>query len=78
MMRMAALLLLTVPSDPRPKNTARVTSSASMSNPSATGSDRWVTSSLMPTVKRRRGAGASSASKTDLAMAGVNSLEESP
>ena len=78
MMRMAALLLLTVPSEPSPKNTARRTPSGSVVKASSTGSDRWVTSSLMPTVKRRRGAVASSSSKTDLAMAGVNSLEESP
>ena len=35
-------------------------------------------SSSMPTVKRRRGLAAPSSSKTALAMAGVNSLEDRP
>jgi hypothetical protein len=41
----------TVPSAPRPKNTARTTSSGSTSNSGSTGSDKCVTSSTMPTVK---------------------------
>ena len=47
-------------------------------NVSSTVSDRCVTSSSMPTVKRRFGAAASSSAKTAAAMAGVNSLEERP
>ena len=45
------LLAPTVPSAPRPKKIARTTSSASMSKSGSYGSEVWVTSSTMPTVK---------------------------
>ena len=45
------LLAPTVPSAPRPKNTARTRSSASMSKSASTGIEVCVTSSTMPTVK---------------------------
>ncbi len=45
------LLAPTVPSAPRPKKTARTRSSGSMSKSASTGSEVWVTSSMMPTVK---------------------------
>ena len=78
MILIEALLLLTVPSEPSPKNTARVTPAGSVSKSSSTGSDRWVTSSVMPSVNRVRGASASSSSKTALTIGGVNSLDDSP
>ncbi len=49
------LLAPTVPSLPRPKNTARVTSSGSVENFGSQSRLRCVTSSTMPTVKCRFG-----------------------
>ena len=45
-------LALTVPSLPRPKNTARVTSSPSVEKSSSESRLKKVTSSLMPTMNR--------------------------
>ncbi len=72
------LLAPTVPSEPRPKKTARLTSSGSMSNSGSTASDVCVTSSTMPTVKWFLGFSLASSSSTALSIAGVNSLEERP
>jgi hypothetical protein len=72
------LLAPTVPSAPRPKNTARTTSGGSMSSSRSQSSDRPVTSSTMPTVKWRRGRALDSSSYTPTTIAGVNSFEERP
>ena len=72
------LLAPTVPSAPRPKNTARTVSAGSTWNVSSTASDSPVTSSTMPTVKWRFGAPFASSSKTALTIAGVNSLDPRP
>ena len=72
------LFALTVPSDPRPKNTAFLRSVGSMSIESSHGSDRWVTSSTIPTVNCRFGAGFAISAKTPATIAGVNSFEERP
>jgi hypothetical protein len=72
------LLAPTVPSDPRPKNTARRLSGSSVENEASTGRLVWETSSAMPTVKWLRGVSAARPSRAALAMAGVNSLEASP
>ncbi len=72
------LLAPTVPSAPRPKKTARLTSSGSMSNSWSTASDRCVTSSTMPTVKWFRGVAADRLSKTAFACAGVYSFDDRP
>src|SRR5439155_1473993 len=78
MILMEFLLAPTVPSAPRPKNTARTTSSASMSSASSKGRDRWVTSSTMPTVKCFFGRGLFNSPKTALTIAGVNSFDDNP
>ena len=71
--------MATVPSEPRPKNTARTTSgSVSDVYDSSTVRESPDTSSMMPTVKRRRASSFAISSKTDLTIAGVNSLPESP
>jgi hypothetical protein len=57
---------------------ARTTSSRSMSKDSSTSRLRWVMSSWMPTVKKRLGSALARLANTDLTMAGVNSLEDSP
>ena len=44
----------TVPSLPRPKKTAE-SESVGTAKSGSTGSERWVTSSVMPTVKRGLG-----------------------
>ena len=67
----------TVPSEPSPKNTAEMCSLATWKSVSG-ASDRWVTSSLMPTVNRGLGFGFANSSKTAFASCGVNSLDESP
>ena len=69
---------LTVPSLPRPTNTARITSSGSVVNERSTGRLVPDTSSTMPTVKWFFGSSASSSAKTAAAMAGVNSFDERP
>src|SRR5579863_2357236 len=74
---MLFLLALTVPSDPRPKNTARVVAGSSMSR-SSYGRLKPETSSLIPTVNRGRGAGRSSSAKTPATIPGVNSFDASP
>ena len=68
----------TVPSAPRPKKTARVRAAGSMSKSRSKGSEVWVTSSVMPMVKRRFGSSFASSSKTAFTMAGSNSFEEIP
>ena len=68
----------TVPSAPRPKKTARATSSGSMSKAGSHGSDVCVTSSTIPTVKWFFGALFESSSKTAFTMAGLNSFDERP
>ena len=78
MILIVALLADTVPSEPSPKNTARDTSSGSMSSSGSQASDECETSSRMPTVNRRRGASRPSSSNTAATIAGVNSLDDSP
>ena len=68
----------TVPSAPRPKNSARTTSGGSMSKLASTARLVCDTSSLMPTVKPCFGAGFFSSSKTALAIAGSKSLDDKP
>ena len=72
------LLAPTVPSDPRPKNTARSPSASSVEKPVSTGRLVRETSSAIPTVKWLRGRSAARLSSTALAIAGVNSLEARP
>jgi hypothetical protein len=72
------LLAPTVPSEPRPKKTALVVASGVMSS---VGSYRMLeppTSSVMPTVNRRRGCSRSSSSKIPATIPGVNSLDDRP
>jgi hypothetical protein len=71
-------LALTVPSLPRPKNTARMTSSGSVENERSTARLVFVTSSTIPTVKWFLGSATSSSANTAAAIAGVNSFDESP
>ena len=71
-------LALTVPSLPRPKNTARVTSSPSVEKSSSESRLRKVTSSLMPTMNRGFGWALASSSYTAFTWAGVNSFELRP
>ena len=78
MILMLFLLAPTVPSEPRPKNTARNTRSDSVANERSTARLVRETSSVMPTVKWLRGAAADSSSNTALAMAGVNSFDDRP
>ncbi len=78
MILMLALLADTVPSAPRPKKRARVTSSGSRSKSGSTSRELPDTSSRMPTVKRRRGDGAAMLSNTAFTIAGVNSFDASP
>ena len=68
----------TVPSAPRPKNSARTTSFGSMSKLASTVRLVCVTSSLMPTVKPCLGRGCFSSSNTALAIAGSKSFEDRP
>ncbi len=72
------LLAPTVPSEPRPQKTARVTSSASVSKLASTSSEVCVTSSVIPTVKWFFGRSSERLSRTALTIAGVNSFDESP
>ncbi len=67
----------TVPSEPRPKKTA-VSASVEVRKSAGTGSERCVTSSLMPTVKRLLGWSAASSANTAAAIAGVYSLLDRP
>jgi hypothetical protein len=71
-------LALTVPSLPRPKKTARVTSSVSVVNSGSYSRLKRVTSSTMPTVKCRFGCGLANSAKTAAAWAGVNSFDDRP
>src|SRR5579875_1288132 len=75
---MLFLFALTVPSEPSPKNTARVAAGSSMSRPSSYGRLSPETSSLIPIVNRGRGAGRASSAKTPAAIPGVNSFDDSP
>ena len=72
------LLAPTVPSEPRPKNTARLTPSISALKLRSGSSDRWVTSSMMPTVKCGFGSLFFSSSKTALAIELLNSFDDRP
>ena len=72
------LLALTVPSLPSPYTTARTVLGDSVSKVSSTRRLRCVTSSAIPTVKWGRGSSTASSSRAARAMAGVNSLDESP
>ena len=78
MILMEFLFALTVPSLPRPKKTARTTSSGSGANEASTGRLVPLTSSTIPTVKWFFGGSAASSSNTAAAMAGVNSLDDRP
>jgi len=68
----------TVPSAPRPKNTARSVSGASTSSVASYSRLVPLTSSVIPIVNRARGRSRRSSVRTPAAMPGVNSLEESP
>ena len=69
----------TVPSEPRPKNTARTVSGGSMSSARSYGRLVPETSSVIPIVNRRLAAArAPSSSSTAATIAGVNSFEDSP
>jgi hypothetical protein len=74
---MLFLLALTVPSEPRPKNTARVVAGSSMSR-SSYGRLDPETSSLIPTVNRGRGEVRASSARTPATIPGVNSFDDSP
>ena len=78
MILIVALLADTVPSEPSPKNTARDTSSRSMSSSGSQVSDEPDTSSRMPIVNRRRGAARPSSSSTAITIAGVSSFDDRP
>ncbi len=77
MILIEALLAPTVPSAPRPQNTA-CTARLGTVKVGSTSSERPPTSSRMPTVKVGRGLAASSSSRDALAIAGVNSFDDSP
>ena len=68
----------TVPSEPRPKNTARTVSAGSMSSDGSYGRLRPDTSSVMPTVNRRRGRSRASSANTPAIIAGVTSFDDRP
>ena len=72
------LLAPTVPSAPRPKNSASNVPGLASEISSPTGSERFVTSSVMPTVKCSFGASAARFSKTARIWAGVVSFDERP
>ena len=72
------LLAPTVPSEPRPKKTARTVPGGSMSSGAPMEMLVPPTSSVMPTVNRRRGRSCVSSWSTPATIAGVNSLDESP
>ena len=78
MMAIAFLFAPTVPSEPRPQNTAWVTSSELMSRSSSHGSELWLTSSWMPIVTWLRGRSAVISSNRPSSIAGVSSLLERP
>ena len=75
---MVFLLAPTVPSEPRPKKTARTVSGGSMS--SARRRSRLVpeTSSLMPIVNRRRGRSRAQLGEDAGDHPGVNSFDDRP
>ena len=68
----------TVPSEPRPKNTARTVPSGSMSRDGSYGRLVPDTSSVMPTVNRRRGRSRANSASTPAAMLGVSSFDDRP
>ncbi len=68
----------TVPSEPRPKKTARTVLGASMSSDASYGRLVPETSSVMPMVNRRRGRSRVSSSNTPATMPGVSSLDDRP
>ena len=68
----------TVPSDPSPKKIARTVSGGSMSSDASYGRLVPETSSLMPTVNRRRGRSRASSENTPATMPGVNSFDDRP
>jgi hypothetical protein len=68
----------TVPSEPRPKKTARTIASGSMSKSAGTVREVWVTSSTIPTVKCFFGFSFASSSNTARTIAGLNSFEDRP
>ncbi len=76
---MVAVFLLapTVPSDPRPKKTA-LTREVSAGKSMGTSRELFDTSSTIPTTDWRWGAGVPASVNTAAAMAGVNSLLDSP
>ncbi len=78
MILMVFLLAPTVPSEPKPKNLARINPSGAASKVSVTSKEVLVTSSVMPTVNRVLGLSKVKLSNTALAMDGVNSLEPKP
>ena len=75
---MEFLFAPTVPSAPRPKNSARTTSGGSMSKLASTARLVCDTSSVIPIVNPRFGSGFFSSSKTVLAIAGSKSFEDKP
>ena len=76
---MVAVFLLapTVPSEPRPKKTAR-TREESAGKSIGTSRELFDTSSTMPTTDWRTGHFSAASVKTAAAIAGVNSLLDSP
>ena len=75
---MVFLFAPTVPSAPRPKNTARTVSGGSMSSEASYGRLVPDTSSLIPIVNRRLGRSRPSSSSTPATIAGVNSFDDRP
>ncbi len=78
MILMEFLFALTVPSEPRPKKTARTVSGDSVEKERSQGSELPETSSTIPTVKWFFGRSLPSSAKTPATIAGVNSFEDSP
>ena len=68
----------TVPSEPRPKNTARTVFGGSMSSEASYSRLVPETSSVIPTVNRRLGRSFRSSSNTAATIPGVNSFDERP
>ena len=78
MILMEFLFAPTVPSEPSPQNLQLTVPGSPVSTSGPTGRERWVTSSLMPTVKWFLGSGWLMLSNTASIWAGETSLEESP
>ena len=68
----------TVPSEPRPKKTARIVPGGSMSSDGSYGRLRPDTSSWMPIVNRGRGRSRASSAKIPATMPGVSSFDDRP